>query len=195
MKFYKHYLLTFSCLFFLVSCGSKFKSQPNKEITHDMLSGPQLNAQEYDDETGAASVRLPPKGTLPQGFEKNMMGMDLALADRTQSPLKNLPSEEHIQYAELGEEYYNISCKICHGETGAGDGKVASFMVRKPPSLLSLQARTYSPGRLYQIISVGKGLMGNYHGVIVNKQNPKQNQKLRWAVVEYVRQLQQNSQR
>ena len=52
-----------------------------------------------------------------------------------------------------------------------------------PPSLLALKARRYKDGELFHIIREGRGLMGSYLNQIPDK-------KTRWAIVNYIRELQ-----
>jgi len=90
-----------------------------------------------------------------------------------------------------GQELFLRFCMVCHGPTGAGNGPV----VFKPgqdqpgtrfplgPSLLVPSAVQRTDGYLYGIIRVGRGLMPPYGDKISDLD--------RWAVVHYLRQLQQ----
>lgn len=82
-----------------------------------------------------------------------------------------------------GEALYAAQCAVCHGPTGAGDGPVIG--PGKFPFSLPLNAGsalTRSDGYIYGIIVTGRGLMPPY--------GEKLSHVDRWAVVEYVRQLQ-----
>lgn len=90
-----------------------------------------------------------------------------------------------------GQVLYDRFCMVCHGTNGEGNGPV----VFKPgqdqpgtrfpmgPSLLVPSAVQRTDGYLYGIIRVGRGLMPPYGDKITDLD--------RWAVVHYVRQLQQ----
>ncbi|QDU66270.1 quinol:electron acceptor oxidoreductase subunit ActD [Engelhardtia mirabilis] len=92
---------------------------------------------------------------------------------------------------ERGRERYGISCAPCHGLTGVGDGLVAqrADMLQQgtwvPPT--SLHADTVVPqadGRIFETISLGRNNMKPY-GASVKVAD-------RWAIVAYVRALQQS---
>jgi mono/diheme cytochrome c family protein len=81
----------------------------------------------------------------------------------------------------VGDTAYHTYCATCHGSAGAGDGLVGRKM--GAPSLLSDRARAFSDGYLYSIIRYGRGVMPRYGDKIFNP-------RIRWEVVNYVRQLQ-----
>ena len=61
-------LLCAAC-FALVACGKNSK-KPNMEVTDDMMNQPAIKAQgaiSYDEDV--SGMRLPPEGTVPQGFK------------------------------------------------------------------------------------------------------------------------------
>jgi mono/diheme cytochrome c family protein len=92
------------------------------------------------------------------------------------------------QLLEVGRRKYEIYCQVCHGETGAGDGPVAVKMASKPPPVTSDKIKKMSDGGIYHIITDGQGLMGSYAYQIVKEED-------RWALVNYVRNLQKLSER
>ncbi|BCX49324.1 cytochrome c oxidase, cbb3-type [Haloferula helveola] len=87
-------------------------------------------------------------------------------------------------FLRRGEEVYNINCMPCHGKSGDGLGITSSFGV---PGIANLTLdnfgqAAYPDGRLFDVISNGKGNMGAYkHNIPIRD---------RWAVVAYVRALQ-----
>jgi len=82
-----------------------------------------------------------------------------------------------------GAELYQINCKMCHGEAGAGNGPIAPFLVNfKPANLTSPVVQFLSDGAIFMTITNGKeGRM------------PALNENLtvreRWDVVNFVRTL------
>ena len=80
-----------------------------------------------------------------------------------------------------GDSTFHTFCAPCHGLAGAGDGLVGRKV--GAPSLLTDRARGFTDGYFYSIIRYGRGVMPRYGDKIfaVNR---------RWAVVNYVRQLQ-----
>ena len=80
-----------------------------------------------------------------------------------------------------GDTVFQTFCALCHGAAGAADGPVSPQL--GAPSLLTDRARAYSDGYLYSIIRYGRGLMPRYGDKIYRPLD-------RWAVVNYLRQLQ-----
>ncbi len=178
-----------ACSFIGCGRGANYRSEkPNVELIQDMMAGPQLKAQEWDAETGKASVKTPPQGSISR---ERYTPEDLKLeeAEKLQNPLAstNLAAELSLKYEDLGQQKYEINCAICHGLKGDGLGalveKRGNLLLKKPPSLLSDSYKNYSDGRMYYVITYGWGLMGNY-GTQITDENE------RWAVVNYIRQLQ-----
>ncbi len=118
-------------------------------------------------------------GTVPiTGGEGDWMAEfgagNTTTADRLVNPLAGQPAPA------IGDSVFHTFCAVCHGLSGAGDALVGRQMAA--PSLLTDRAKGYSDGYLYSIIRYGRGVMPRYGDKI---QSAK-----RWAVVNYVRQLQ-----
>lgn len=77
-----------------------------------------------------------------------------------------------------GQELYRIYCVPCHGPAGQGDGPIVAKFIR-PPSLTTAQAKAYTDGYLYALLSSGRGLMPPYGDKIRGED--------RWNVVNYLR--------
>ena len=103
------------------------------------------------------------------------------------------PLEVDEQLIRRGQKYFGIYCSVCHGMNGGGNGLV-NRRARKilasawiPPSSLhdeTLAVDKYPDGKLFNTISNGVRKMSGYAGQI----RPRD----RWAVVAYVRALQQS---
>lgn len=83
-----------------------------------------------------------------------------------------------------GKERFNIYCTVCHGEAGNGLGMTSHFGV---PGIANLTLPTfasdvYPDGRMFEVITHGKGMMSGYGYNIPVRD--------RWAIVAYVRTLQ-----
>jgi mono/diheme cytochrome c family protein len=81
-----------------------------------------------------------------------------------------------------GAQLFSITCQICHGDAGQGDGPVAGFLIKKKPADLSSPLIQSMPdGTIFLVISNGFGYM------------PALNENLtvreRWDVVNYIRTL------
>jgi mono/diheme cytochrome c family protein len=95
-----------------------------------------------------------------------------------------------------GAKLYAINCKMCHGETGQGNGTIAAFLVnKKPADLTSELVQGKDDGTLFLIIS--KGLYNANDSLFPDIQfssaMPPLNENLtvadRWDVVNYIRTL------
>jgi mono/diheme cytochrome c family protein len=83
-----------------------------------------------------------------------------------------------------GEERFGIFCAVCHGQSGNGLGVTSRYGV---PGIANFhldpyQSELYPNGRMYDVITNGKGMMGGYGAYIPVRD--------RWAIVAYVRTLQ-----
>lgn len=156
-----------------VGCDHK-RSEPNIEIIQDMMLQPAVKAQHGE-------PRLPPEGTVPQGFEPYTI-TDFDVANKT---LKNplLTSKEVLL---RGQKLFYTYCEVCHGPQGKGDGPVASKMLLPPPPLVSEKIVSWNDGGIFHLITKGRGLMSGYEA-----QLPKYED--RWAVVNFVRHLQKET--
>lgn len=82
-----------------------------------------------------------------------------------------------------GRNRYDRFCAVCHGSAGYAQTEVARQMrLRPPPSFHDEKLRAYPPGRIYQVITLGYGLMPSYAARLGIRD--------RWAVVAYVQLLQ-----
>ncbi len=97
-------------------------------------------------------------------------------ADRLVNPTGDLAAS-----LVRGDSLYQTFCYVCHGLTGEGDGPVGRKIGTM--SLLTQRARGLSDGYLYSMIRYGRGIMGQYGDKIHRIED-------RWAVVNYVRDLQ-----
>ncbi|MBM4187335.1 MAG: c-type cytochrome [Gemmatimonadetes bacterium] len=80
-----------------------------------------------------------------------------------------------------GDTLYQVFCALCHGV--AGDGKSPVGPRLGAPSLLTDKAKNWPDGYLYSVVKYGRGNMPMYGDKIYRPLD-------RWAVVNYMRQLQ-----
>ncbi len=95
-----------------------------------------------------------------------------------------LTAENAAGFIRRGKERYNIYCSACHGISGDGQGITSRYGV---PGIANLhgdpyKAGAYPDGRLFEVITHGKGQMGAYGSNIPVRD--------RWAIIAYVRTLQ-----
>ena len=83
-----------------------------------------------------------------------------------------------------GEERYGIYCAVCHGKSGDGQGITSQYGVPGIANfhLDNFKSEAYPDGRIFEVITHGKGMMGAY-GYNIPVQD-------RWAIIAYVRTLQ-----
>ncbi|MFD2258006.1 c-type cytochrome [Luteolibacter algae] len=87
-------------------------------------------------------------------------------------------------FIRRGEERFGIYCAVCHGKAGDGQGITSRYGV---PGIANLHldpfnAASYPDGRMFEVITKGKGQMGAY--------GPNVSVRDRWAIIAYVRTLQ-----
>jgi mono/diheme cytochrome c family protein len=98
-----------------------------------------------------------------------------------------LPPENPIEADEAsvtrGSVLYEIHCKMCHGQTGEGNGPIAPFLLTaKPANLTSTVVQSKSDGSIFLTITNG-----------VDGKMPPLNENLivseRWDLVNFIRTL------
>lgn len=180
-------------------------SKPPLRVFPDMDEQDKLGAQEpshfFADGHGS---RLPVDHTQPLGFnetgERNIGGIpeyefggqtgyyysgQIGDYYGTGMPEElELTAENASALILRGKERYGIYCAICHGKSGDGMGITGQFGV---PAIANFHLdlflpESYPDGRLFDVITHGKGQMGGYGYNIPVRD--------RWAIVAYVRTLQ-----
>ncbi len=128
--------------------------------------------------TDGRVMRAPPAGTLPR---------DAAPGDAGESGgeyLAQIPLPVTRALVLTGKDRFETYCAPCHGLLGDGSSVVAASMnLRRPPAIAGRLARELPPGRIYQVIDEGYGLMRSYAEDLTSPEE-------RWAVVAYLRALQ-----
>jgi mono/diheme cytochrome c family protein len=97
-----------------------------------------------------------------------------------------LTEETAGELIRRGKERYGIYCAVCHGKSGNGNGITAQYGVPVAANvnakLNSISPETYPDGRIFEVISKGRGQMSGYAYNIPVRD--------RWAIVAYIRALQ-----
>lgn len=154
------------------------KSKPTFEYMPDMIDSPAIKGQEYNERLpDHRGMLLPPEGSVPLGFQP------YAYAGDEEGAAENLTNPLAFNRANLaeGKRIYNIYCIVCHGPRGLGDGSVVPPFP-KPPSLVSDKIRDWEEGRVYHLITEGRGNMPSYASQIRREE--------RWAAIHYLRAIQ-----
>lgn len=164
------------------SCSNR-KKLTDIEVFTDMLQQPSIKAQEGS-QSGKLLMQVPPENTRARNQTYYIY------EDQPMQAEKNLKNPFYGQLSPeligLGQRQYEKACIMCHGIKGDGHSLVGTKMAVKPPSLLTQKVMDYSDGRIYHIIHEGQGLMGPYKKQI-------HREKDRWALVNYIRMLQNRS--
>lgn len=83
-----------------------------------------------------------------------------------------------------GRERYNISCAVCHGAAGDGQGITAKYGLQNAASYHADRLRKETDGELFDTIANGKGQMLGYgYNIAIDD---------RWRIVMYIRALQRS---
>lgn len=119
--------------------------------------------EEVDEETAAASAKVPSK--IPDEARK------------LENPFP--ADEESIEYGKL---IYSSQCTLCHGATGDGSGPLATKFKYDMPDLGNAQAQNKrTDGELFYVLTHGHGKMKG--------EGDRLKEKVRWDIVNYIRTL------
>ena len=205
----RYFFLTYALIVVLVVGIGGFRgehfSKPPIQVFPDMDNQDKLKAQApstfFSDRQGG---RLPVAETQPRGFNeegaKEIGGIpeyefggetgyyytgQVGDYYGTGMPVElNLTTESAATLIRCGEERFGIYCSACHGKVGNGMGITSKFGV---PGIANfhadnLKSTAYPDGRIFDVITHGKGQMGAYGSNIPVRD--------RWAIIAYVRTLQ-----
>lgn len=120
--------------------------------------------------------RAPVPGTVPVGGTQvtpEVIPANLPAINRITNPVQR--TSESLN---RGKELFTTYCRPCHGDGGHGDGPIIAKFIRVP-DLTAAQAKGYTDGYIYALLSSGRGLMPPY-GDKVRGQD-------RWNLVNYLR--------
>lgn len=170
-------------VFVVLGCGRGMTSKwPPIHIISDMDYQPKYRAQSsnaffYNQMT----MQQPVPGTVALGElledDALILGKD---ADGNYVATIPLPRDEAL--LARGANRYAIYCTPCHRASGDGEGILFSRGGVPTTSLHDERVRAMPDGELFGVISTGLGLMPSYAYPLSHED--------RWAVVAYVRKLQ-----
>jgi mono/diheme cytochrome c family protein len=169
-------------IFFIMWAGNDFQAlrsdQPPYQLRFDMQYQKKFMAQEpslFFADRKVMRDHIP--NTLPRdGYVYRFKTYEEAEAELTN------PIAGDMSVLARGKNRYDAFCAPCHSTNGQDTTEVVRKGMQKPANLAAEQAKNYSDVRLYHIISAGQNVMPGY----ADKLNPAN----RWAVVNYVRELQ-----
>lgn len=129
--------------------------------------------------------RVPPERSVPTAspgaeWEPPLENTDAALRAWGDTMTNPVPGTDAV--LTTGAEAFQTYCAVCHGVSGEGDGPLVGTGKLPFATNLMLQPTIdRSDGYIYGIVRVGRGLMPSYRRIPTAE---------RWAVVHYVRYLQ-----
>ncbi len=164
----------------LTACNGG-KNQTNIELIQGMMDQPALKSQSWDSKRHAPEEMVPPAHTIPRGFKPYPYHDDLDMAAK--KLINPYAGAKFKSTLVRGKNRFDIYCSPCHGLNAEGDGTVAKYMPIKPVNLLAANIQKLKDGYIYGVITDGYGVMQPYDTQIYKTSD-------RWAIVNYVRYLQ-----
>lgn len=176
----------------LIASCTRNPDSPGVEYMPDMYRSTSYESNSINvNFTDSMTNRTPVSGTISQGAVPNSAyGMN-----NEPYPYKNdnegyelagqnlkAPFAANADIIEEGKIIYGKYCKHCHGENGAGDGKMVQNEKFPPPPSYSGPLKNLPEGKMFHTLQYGKGLMGS-HASQLSKEE-------RWKVIRYVQTLQ-----
>jgi mono/diheme cytochrome c family protein len=134
----------------------------------------------FDD---GSAMRTPPAETVARDRITRNPALAEGLVDGRY--VDEIPVAITRDLVDQGHDRFDTFCAACHGLLGDGDSIVAANMPRRPPSLIHGDTPKSPPGRIFQIVTHGYGMMRSYAEDLGVEE--------RWAVIAYLRALQLRS--
>jgi mono/diheme cytochrome c family protein len=128
------------------------------------------------------SMRPQVPGTVARGRLFEDEHLNLGKVDGKDAEAFPMPVTKEV--LARGRERYGIFCQPCHGMVGDGNGMIVQRGLKRPPSYHIDRLRQAPPGYIFGVITNGFGVMYDYSDRIRAED--------RWAIVAYVRALQQS---
>ncbi|HVG40936.1 MAG TPA: cytochrome c [Chitinophagaceae bacterium] len=178
----------------ILSCNDK--ESPGRVYMPDMAYSRAYEAYGYNNvgdherlkQKGAFYNQMPVAGTVARGemmpYHLTADSAGIRAAETLINPLDTFMNNK-VQLKEA-ERIYLINCGICHGTKLDGNGPLWNNgdgpYPAAPRSLITDEARAWTDGHYFHVITFGKGQMGSY----ASQLRPEQ----RWWVINYIRTIQ-----
>ncbi len=114
-------------------------------------------------------------GARPDYFSTGKMGENWGTC---------LPVPVNAELIQRGQQRFNITCSVCHGLTGEGNGMAKQYGLTTVASLQDERIRKMADGEIFNTITNGKNTMMSYGGNVAIPD--------RWAIICYLRALQRS---
>lgn len=162
----------------LVGCDSPAPSWDWERMLEQAHARPYAQSSLFED---GRAMRTPPRGTI--ALDALVGEPVLTTGLQAGQPAGAIPMAVDARLLETGRASYDVFCAVCHGLRGDGRSVVGDRMeLRRPPSLIGEAGRSLPPGRVFEVATVGYGLMRGYAADLTVTE--------RWAVTAYVEALQ-----
>lgn len=110
---------------------------------------------------GGLSMQQPPDGTIPADAVVGDVARSTGVAGGRW--VARIPLRLSREDLDAGRRSFDTFCAPCHGILGDGESVVAEKMdLRKPRDLVAPPVTGYAPGRVFQTVREGYGLMPSY---------------------------------
>lgn len=159
-------------------CTEIERAMASVDMLNFMHEAPFLDPYEAPRDPPPLSVPLSSPGERWEPAVERTEAALVAWGDTMTNPL---PADERTLMA--GAHTFQTYCAVCHGVTGEGNGPIVGagkFPLATNLMLPATAAR--SDGYIYAITRIGRGLMPSYQRITPSE---------RWAVVNYIRHLQE----
>jgi len=140
----------------------------------DMVDQPTAKPQESEAPAGPGSVPIEGGETLPAPTTEAEMFAAKDAAVSVENPIAATPES-----VTEGEYLYQITCLVCHGEGGLGDGPVGRLLSTSPVDLNDAYTQDQADGQIFFTITRGRVTMPYYRDALSHEE--------RWHVINYLR--------
>ena len=171
-------------LILIIGCRGDHSTKPPIHLNPNMDSQDKFKAQSVNPFfTDSSTMRLPVEGTIAQneyfGNDKYLTGKN------TNGNFIDNPELLTTELINRGEDRFNIYCAVCHGYSGDGKGNIIKYQFPIPPTSFHQDwLIEKKDGHYFDVITNGIRTMPSYKHQIPIKD--------RWAIVSYVRKLQES---
>ncbi len=179
------FVLTVGAVYLIAGKQGDVSRKPPIEIFDDMVRQTKFRPQQPNNffANGRTSQAFVP-GTVARGSHYEENEINTGKVPGTTNFVSVIPVAVNESLMARGRERFAISCQICHGALGDGNGVTKKFGMSVVATLHDPRIVGLADGEVFNIITQGKNLMGGYgSNIAVND---------RWAIVAYVRALQRS---
>lgn len=140
----------------------------------DMVDQPSAKPQESEAPMDSAGVPVEGGETMPAPTTEAGMFEAKDAAVLLENPIPATPDS-----VAMGEYLYQITCMVCHGPEGRGDGPVGLLLATSPVDMNDAYTRDQADGQWFFTITRGRVTMPYYRDALSIEE--------RWHVINYMR--------